>query len=61
MNNINIFIYEALSQIAYKFIESHSNLFGDEEYEEFEIYTNYIDSHIYFTNDEIQSEFERFY
>ncbi len=26
---------------------------------EFEIYTNYIDSHIWFTSEKVQSEFER--
>ncbi len=58
--DINYFIYEALSQIAYKFIESHTGLF--EEYsDEYEIYTNYMDSHIWFTDEEVQSEFERFY
>lgn len=58
--NINYFIYEALSQIAYKFIESHTELF--EEYsDEFEIYTNYMDSHIYFIDEYVQGEFERFY
>lgn len=58
--DINYFIYEALSQIANKFIESNIELF---EYEsaEFEIYTNYMDSHIYFISEIVQSEFERFY
>ena len=58
--NINYFIYEALSQIACKFIESHTELF-EENSDEFEIYTNYMDSHIYFTDEKVQSEFERFY
>ena len=58
--NINYFIYEALSQVAYKFIDSHKELFEDES-DEFEIYTNYMDSHIRFTSEIIQSEFERFY
>ena len=58
--NINYFIYEALSQVAYKFIDSHKELFEDES-DEYEIYTNYLDSHIRFTSEIIQSEFERFY
>jgi len=57
--NINYFIYETLSQIANKFIESNLELF-EYESDEFEIYTNYIDSHIWFTSEIVQSEFERF-
>lgn len=57
--NINYFIYETLSQIAYKFIDSNKELFEDES-DEFEIYTNYIDSHIRFTSEKVQSGFERF-
>lgn len=58
--DINYFIYEALTQVASKFIESSPELF---EYEsnEFEIYTNFMDSHIYFTSEIVQSEFENFY
>lgn len=58
--NINYFIYEALNSIASKFIESNPELFESES-DEFEIYTNYIDSHIYFTSEIVQSEFENFY
>lgn len=58
--DINYFIYEALSQIANKFIESNIELF-EYESDEFEIYTNYMDSHIYFISEIVQSEFERFY
>ena len=57
--DINIIIYEVLSTIAYKFISDNSSLFEDEN-EEFEIYTNYIDSHIYFNSEKIQDKFERF-
>jgi hypothetical protein len=60
MGNINTFIYEALSQIAYKFIESHQKLFKSEDDKEFEIFTNFMDSHIWFNSQEIQREFERF-
>jgi hypothetical protein len=59
-NNINYFIYEVLNQIANKFIETHSKLFEDKSNEEFEIYTNYMDSSICFTDEKVQSEFERF-
>ncbi len=60
VHNINYFIYEALSQVAYRFIDSHKELFEDES-DEFEIYTNYMDSHVRFVSEIVQSEFERFY
>lgn len=59
-SDINYFIYEALNEIASKFIESNKELFEIEN-DEFEIYINYFDSHIYFTSEVVQSEFERFY
>jgi hypothetical protein len=49
-----------LSAIAYKFISENSSLFENEN-DEFEIYTNYMDSHIYFTSQKAQNEFEEFY
>ncbi len=58
--NINYFIYEALTQIASKFIESNIELFETES-DEYEIYTNFIDSHIYFISEIVQKEFENFY
>lgn len=57
---INLIIYEVLSTIAYKFISENSELFEIEN-DEFEIYTNYMDSHIYFTSEKVQNEFEKFY
>lgn len=57
---INYLIYEALSQIAYKFIENNPKLFETES-DEFEIFTNYMDSHIWFNSEKVQTEFERFY
>jgi len=53
-------IYEVLNSIAYKFMSENTSLFENEN-DEFEIYTNYIDSHIYFISEKIQSEFEKFY
>jgi len=44
---INIIIYEVLNTIAYKFISENSKLFKDEN-DEFEIYTNYMDSPVNF-------------
>lgn len=58
--NINNLIYEALTQIAYRFIESNSKLF-EEHSDEYEIFTNYMDSHIWFEDNEVQTEFEKFY
>ena len=58
--NINYFIYEALSQVAYKFIEANQKLCNAKS-DEFEIYTNYMDSHIWFTNEELQSKFEGYF
>lgn len=58
--DINLIIYEVLSTIAYKFISDNSELLENEN-DEFEIYTNYMDSHIYFTSETVQNEFEKFY
>lgn len=58
--DINYLIYESLSEIANQFINSHRELF-EYESDEFEIYTNYMDSHIYFISEIVQSEFENFY
>lgn len=56
--NINYYINEVLNQIAVKFIASNAKLF-EAESDEFEIYTNYMDSHIYFNSETVQSKFER--
>ena len=58
--NINYFIYEALNQVAWKFIEENSTLCTDKN-SEFEIYTNYMDSHVNFTNEFVQSKFEDYF
>ena len=57
-SDINYLIYESLNQIAYKFIGLNENIFETES-DEFEIYTNYIDSYIWFESEKVQSEFER--
>jgi len=59
-SDINYLIYEALTQIAYKFIESNKELFETES-EGFEIFTNYMDSHIWFESKKVQEKFESFY
>lgn len=56
---INYLIYVALTMVAQKFIEENEKLFEDKS-KEFEIFTNYLDSHVYFEDEEVQSEFERF-
>jgi len=58
--DINTIIYEVLHTIASKFIANNSSLFTENN-DEFEIYTNYMDSHIYFTSEKVQNEFEKFY
>lgn len=57
---INLIIYEVLTTIANEFISNNSKLFEDET-DEFEIFTNYMDSHIYFKSDIVHNEFERFF
>ena len=57
--NINYCIYEALSQIAYKFIDDNSDLFEYENEKEFEIFTNFMDSHIWFNSEKVQNKFEK--
>jgi transcriptional/translational regulatory protein YebC/TACO1 len=56
----NTIIYEVLDSIAHKFLEEQTENLTDEK-AEFEIYTNYMDSHIYFTDDEVQSKFEGYF
>lgn len=58
--DINLYIYEALYQIAHIFIDRNKDLFKTES-DEFEICTNYLDSYIYFTSDKVQDKFEWFY
>ena len=57
--NINYFIYETFSQIAHKFIEENQELCNSKS-DEFEIYTNYMDSHLSFKDEEVQTEFENY-
>jgi hypothetical protein len=58
--DINAIIYEALSTIAYKFIEENQSLFEDKS-DEFEFHINYLDSHVRFRDIEIQNEFEKIF
>jgi|GEM_PF-2983771 len=53
-------MYEVLSSIGRNFIESHEELFENDEDREYEIFTNYLDSHIRFNDEAIQEEFEKF-
>jgi hypothetical protein len=70
--NINLMIYESIRQIAEKFIEEYReeisiildlwDYWNLDEYisyhDLYEIYTNYMDSHLWFSNDKIQELFE---
>ena len=59
VTQINYLIYIALTMVAQKFIESHEELFEDKS-DEYTVYTNYLDSHVYFEDEEVQREFERY-
>lgn len=53
----NIIVYEVFYKIATDFIAEHEDLFEDNSYE-FEIFTNYMDSHLRFQSDVVQQQFE---
>ena len=68
--NINTIIYEVIRQIAEEFIENHKeeicnilDLWNLDDYISqnylYEIFTNSIDSHLWFINDQIQELFEK--
>ncbi len=59
--DFNYIMYETLSTIAYKFLEEYKYLFPNENSKEFEIFTNYMDSYIWFNNEDIQRKFEEYY
>lgn len=60
--NINIFIYESFEQIKNQFIEENQEKIeklGFDIYEiEYEIYTNYMDSHIWFNDEKIDNLYQ---
>ena len=58
--DFNYIVYETLSTIASKFIDENRELF-DKYSDEYEIYTNYMDSHIRFVDETVQSKFEQYY
>lgn len=71
--NCNLVIYELIEKIAYDFLnkyefkikkylwlKSKENLIDYiQEKDIFEIYTNYMDSHLWFKNDNIQTLFDK--
>lgn len=59
VTQINYLIFKVLTMVAEQFIESHRELF-EERSEEYQVFTNYLDSHVYFEDEEVQSEFERY-
>lgn len=70
--NINLMIYETIRQIAEKFVEEYKDEISLilklqfewtlEDYlsyhDLYEVYTNYMDSHLWFSEDKIQDLFE---
>jgi len=59
-NQYNWIMYEVLSSIGRNFIESHEELFENDGDREYEVFTNYCDSHIWFNDEAIEEEFEKF-
>ena len=71
--NINIIIYEVIREIAWNFIEEHKEdihkildlgeFWNIDDYmnshDIYEIYTNFMDSHLWFQNEQIQELFEK--
>lgn len=53
----NTIVYEVFYKIATDFIAEHQELFEDNS-DEFEIFTNYMDSHLRFESDIVQQHFE---
>lgn len=53
----NTIVYEVFNKIATDFIAEHEELFEDNS-DEFEIFTNYLDSHLRFESDVVQEQFE---
>jgi hypothetical protein len=59
--DFNYIMHETLSNIASNFIDENRELFENCENDEYEIFTNYMDSHIWFNNEDIQKKFEEYY
>ncbi len=59
--DMDTYIYQALFRVGQKFLysEQYKDLFKDED-DEFDVYSSYRDSYIYFNSKKIQKEFERF-
>jgi hypothetical protein len=66
VNDINIIIYEAYSQIKEMFLSENQeeikslgyNIEDFEAWKDFEIYTNYLDSHLWFNNPDIDNIYQ---
>ena len=58
--DFNLIIYETLTFVAHKFIDENSELFETHQ-NDFTIYCNYMDSHVYFEDEEIQNRFESYF
>lgn len=68
--NVNILIYDAIQQIANRFFDEYKNQIEEilnirnlEQYRSendvYEIYTNYLDSHLWFKDEKVQALFEQ--
>jgi len=58
--DFNMIMYEVLNEIAHKFIYDNQDLFESTS-NEFNIFCNRMDSHIYFKEDEVQCKFEGYF
>jgi len=66
IDNINILIYEAYEQVKNMFIEDNEEAinvlwFSTNDFEawrEYEIFTNYLDSHLWFNDEELDNLYE---
>jgi len=56
-HDFNTIVYEVYYKIATDFITKNESLFEDES-SEFTIYTNYLDSHLWFESEKVQKKFE---
>jgi len=59
--DFNYIMYETLATIASNFINENQELFEDCKNDEYEIFTNYMDSHIRFVDEDIQRKFEEYF
>ncbi len=54
-------MYETLSTIVSNFIDKNRELFENTKNDEYEIFIIYMDSYIWFNDEDIQEKFEEYY